>query len=365
MNLPKCKKRSRTTQIQSQLQLQSRQVLSNLCSNTTRTHSFTTNNTNNQMTVAILLLCLSMSNLPCANSLMSHDPAFSFSSRSIVPSMMAPSIRLSKSNNRRISNMNMNMMMEQQLGSNSNSQSKQSSTKLHMIKYVQLFSDSDKVEETTTDNSRWLSWMTGGTPRGVADVKMRDPIALGGVPRSDRYASRDWLHNTINLANSAILKDIAFPVCFMTCWGAVISLIHAKLNGIGRMEAARNMCIPVQAHSLTVSALGLLLVFRTNSAYQRFTEGRRIWEDILSVARDLSRLVKLYEAQIGTAKVRRVNRLLAAFPYLLRFRIKPNSIMRKLDDPDVKRDPETSLILYQDHGTYKYVCVHVRVLYCK
>jgi len=23
-----------------------------------------------------------------------------------------------------------------------------------------------------------------------------------------------------------------------------------------------------------------------------------------------------------------------------------------LDDPDVKRDPETSLILYQDHGTY-------------
>jgi len=131
----------------------------------------------------------------------------------------------------------------------------------------------------------------------------------------------------------------------------VISLIHAKLNGIGRMEAARNMCIPVQAHSLTVSALGLLLVFRTNSAYQRFTEGRRIWEDILSVARDLSRLVKLYEAQIGTAKVRRVNRLLAAFPYLLRFRIKPNSIMRKLDDPDVKRDPETSLILYQDHAT--------------
>ena len=106
------------------------------------------------MTVAILLLCLSMSNLPCANSLMSHDPAFSFSSRSIVPSMMAPSIRLSKSNNRRISNMNMNMMMEQQLGSNSNSQSKQSSTKLHMIKYVQLFSDSDKVEEATTDFHR-------------------------------------------------------------------------------------------------------------------------------------------------------------------------------------------------------------------
>jgi len=69
------------------------------------------------------------------------------------------------------------------------------------------------------------------------------------------------------------------------------------------------------------------------------------------VARDLSRLGKLYEKQIGVAKLRRVNRLLAAFPYLLRFRIKPNSIMRKIDDPEVERDPKDSLILYQDHAT--------------
>jgi hypothetical protein len=234
-------------------------------------------------------------------------------------------------------------------------------TRLDMINYVQLFSESDKAEKDseTADKTRWLSWMTGGTPRGVADVKMRDPVALGGVPRSDRYASKDWLHNTINLANSAILKEIAFPVLFMTCWGGGISFIHSKLILSGRVDAAMHMCIPVQPHSLMVSALGLLLVFRTNSAYQRFAEGRKIWEEILSVARDMSRLVKLYEPQIGTAKLRRVNRLLAAFPYLLRFRIRPNSIMRKINDPDVKRDPETSLILYQDHGKSAVTWVHV------
>jgi len=193
--------------------------------------------------------------------------------------------------------------------------------------------------------------MTGGTPRGVADVKMRDPDALGGIPRADRYASRDWLHNTLNLANSAILKSIRFPVLFMTFWGTAISLVHRQLKINGMTEVATRMCIPTQSHSLTVSALGLLLVFRTNSAYQRFAEGRKIWEEILSVARDLSRLGKLYEKQIGVAKLRRVNRLLAAFPYLLRFRIKPNSIMRKIDDPEVERDPKDSLILYQDHAT--------------
>jgi len=99
-----------------------------------------------------------------------------------------------------------------------------------------------------------------------------------------------------------------------------------------------------------VSALGLLLVFKTNSAYQRFSDGRIYWEEILSTARDLSRLAKLYEQEIGVAKLRRVQRLLAAFPYFLRFRIRPNSIMKKIDDPDFVRDPEFSLILYQDHG---------------
>mmetsp|Transcript_18068 Transcript_18068/g.22776 ORF Transcript_18068/g.22776 Transcript_18068/m.22776 type:complete len:523 (-) Transcript_18068:115-1683(-) len=234
-------------------------------------------------------------------------------------------------------------------------------------KYIELFTNVDtldddrpnNVNETVDDDEeensrRWLAWMTSGvgsnTPRGSAEVIMRDPVALGGLPRAERYASRDWLHNTINMPNSVILKSVRFPVLFMTTWGFCISLLHRMLKNGGMEEVASKLCIPTAPHSLMVSALGLLLVFRTNSAYQRFSEGRKIWEEILSTARDLSRLVKLYEGPIGSSKLRRLNRLLAAFPYLLRFRIRPNSIMKKIDDPDFTRDPEFSLILYQDHA---------------
>jgi len=112
------------------------------------------------------------------------------------------------------------------------------------------------------------------------------------------------------------------------------------------------MCIPTQPHSLLVSSLGLLLVFRTNSAYQRFVEGRKIWEQILSVSRDLSRMIKLYETQLGAEKHRRLLKLLAAFPYLLRHRIRPNLLYRKLLDPKYKRDPEHSLLLYDDLANF-------------
>lgn len=207
---------------------------------------------------------------------------------------------------------------------------------------------------------KWLYWMSRGTPRPRWDDEteprtMQETIkTLKGIqdtldwkPRGDRYSSRDWAHNVVTFPRSAVLKDVQKPVLAMTLWATFIALLHRKLS-ITNPEAAASMCIPPNPHSFMVSALGLLLVFRTNSAYQRFNEGRKIWEDILNSARDLSRMAKLYEVEIGTEKRRRVQRLLAAFPYLLRHRIRPNIVMRKLDDPTFDRDPEHSLILYQD-----------------
>ena len=235
------------------------------------------------------------------------------------------------------------------------------STKLLMApQYIGIFNNPADSPPDDTSTKRWLAWMTGGlsssSHKGHSEVKMRDPVELGGLPRAERYASRDWLHNTINMPNSIILQNVRFPVSFMTIWACCISLIHRMLKNNANDALLKKLCIPTAPHSLMVSALGLLLVFRTNSAYQRFSEGRKIWEEILSIARDLSRLVKLYDGQIGSSKVRRLNRLLAAFPYLLRFRIRPNSIMKKIDDTEFTRDPGFSLILYQDHGKYMIFC---------
>lgn len=198
------------------------------------------------------------------------------------------------------------------------------------------------------DDKSWLSWMQGGRRgRGVGEIRLREAEELGGVARSDRYSSRDWLHNTISLPNSAILRDVRFPCLSMASWAFFVSMIYRSLLK-HKPHWARIMCIPTTPHSLMVSSLGLLLVFRTNSAYQRFAEGRKIWESIVNSSRDLYRLVTLYENEVGSEKRRRIQSLLAAFPYLLRHRIRPNLVMRRLDDDQFKRDPENTILLYQD-----------------
>lgn len=181
----------------------------------------------------------------------------------------------------------------------------------------------------------------------AAEIKMREAEELGGIPRSDRYSSSDWWHNTMSLPNSAILKAIRGPVLFMTLWAGILSVVHRRLLLVNP-GAAELISIPLATHSLMVSALSLLLVFKTNSAYQRFAEGRKIWEEIINNARDLYRMMNLYEREMGRSKRRRLQRLLAAFPYLLRHRIRPNLVMYLLNDVENVRDPEYSILLYQD-----------------
>jgi len=59
-------------------------------------------------------------------------------------------------------------------------------------------------------------------------------------------------------------------------------------------------------------------------------------------------MLMLYENEIGIDKRRRVQRLLASFPYFLRHRIRPNLVMRRLDDDQYTRDPQNTILLYQD-----------------
>jgi hypothetical protein len=86
-----------------------------------------------------------------------------------------------------------------------------------------------------------------------------------------RYSASDWLHNIKTLPRSSILKEIKAPVLTITIWSFLVSLIYQFFVNVGMTGAAQRMCLSSKPHSFLVSALGLLLVFRTNSAYQRFT----------------------------------------------------------------------------------------------
>mmetsp|Transcript_35911 Transcript_35911/g.86673 ORF Transcript_35911/g.86673 Transcript_35911/m.86673 type:complete len:1040 (+) Transcript_35911:123-3242(+) len=190
-----------------------------------------------------------------------------------------------------------------------------------------------------------------------------------------RISANDYSHNIRNILSSTILRDVRNPVAWVFAWATLWSVMHRCLTTIAasadgacvlmggrsfvvsaRMVGAaallaKHMCLPTVQHTMMVSAMSLLLVFRTNSAYQRFAEGRKIWNDIVDTARDFSRMIKLYEFALGASKCRRINGLLASFPYLLRHRIRPSLMtFYRVNDMNVERDRENSLLLYPDES---------------
>jgi putative membrane protein len=56
------------------------------------------------------------------------------------------------------------------------------------------------------------------------------------------------------------------------------------------LAASYPLSIPLHGHTLIGVALGLLLVFRTNSSYDRFWEGRKLWGALVNDTRNVGRL---------------------------------------------------------------------------
>lgn len=163
---------------------------------------------------------------------------------------------------------------------------------------------------------------------------------VGNNVVNNRHSANDFWYNIRTLPGSKVLRDVRNPVLSVFGWSTAVSILHCVLAKKG---LAHRLCVSPAVHSFLVSSIGLLLVFRTNSAYQRFNEGRKIWEQILSVSRNLSRVTSLYGKEIGPARRKRMRNLIAAYPYLLRHHIRTGCLCE--DQNTI--DPENRLRLEQ------------------
>lgn len=101
-------------------------------------------------------------------------------------------------------------------------------------------------------------------------VTLDAEVDLFADPNDKRYSASDWFHNIKSLPKSTILHEIKGPVGWITAWSTLVSIVYKMCNANGMGHIAGKMCLGSTPHSLIASSIGLLLVFRTNSAYERF-----------------------------------------------------------------------------------------------
>jgi ion channel-forming bestrophin family protein len=83
----------------------------------------------------------------------------------------------------------------------------------------------------------------------------------------------------------SMVKEIVGRVLMCVIWSvAVVAFSHHVAN-VG---------VPPTVHTLAGISLSLLLVFRTNSSYDRFWEGRKLWGGIVNETRNLMRASEVF-----------------------------------------------------------------------
>ena len=117
-----------------------------------------------------------------------------------------------------------------------------------------------------------------------------------------RYSTSDWIDCIWTLPTSRILKRTRGYILSVTVWTALaVSLFKLKMI---------TCTLPPSVHSVVGSAIGLLLVFRTNTSYDRFWEARKSLGLSIIACRDIA---KLTFNHIGKEHHRRIAGILVAF----------------------------------------------------
>ena len=132
-----------------------------------------------------------------------------------------------------------------------------------------------------------------------------------------------WFQTAFQLRGS-VIPSILGRTMLCGLFGVVISvLFYLKLP----------VAMPTLASLIPNIVLGLLLVFRTNTAYERFWEGRKCWGTLINTVRNLARQMLLAIA-VTTPEARHekivVLRMLVAFSVAMKLHLRHEPINDEL-----------------------------------
>jgi putative membrane protein len=118
------------------------------------------------------------------------------------------------------------------------------------------------------------------------------------------YDPHRWLDHLFDV-KGALIPEITLRVLLCVVWSGAVVAFHRYVAHVD---------IPATVHTLVGVAVGLLLVFRTNSSYNRFWEGRQLWGRVINGTRNLARVISVHLHNDPPLRDSLI-RWIGAFPY--------------------------------------------------
>lgn len=99
------------------------------------------------------------------------------------------------------------------------------------------------------------------------------------------YNPRDWFTFIFRFHKSDTLRQLFPLIITIAIFSAIVAALEMEVWQLS--DTSRLKSLPL-LHSLTSFVIGMLLVFRTNTAYDRWWEGRKLWGSLVNNSRNLA-----------------------------------------------------------------------------
>lgn len=142
------------------------------------------------------------------------------------------------------------------------------------------------------------------------------------------YDSRDWWR-ALALHRSDTIRKLMPLLILVGLFTAVVGYVEVRYLQLSKNSYVSNL--PVM-HSLLGFAISMLLVFRTNTAYDRWWEGRKLWGQLVNVSRNLAvKVAAMVPPEQSTTRAF-FERLVGTFPDELRRHLQLEKTRLALDE---------------------------------
>jgi putative membrane protein len=145
---------------------------------------------------------------------------------------------------------------------------------------------------------------------------------------------RTWIHPFSRLHRIPVFKRVWFYLAMMTAYTTIVHFIVSGNISSQFFKDAVNL-------AYTSLVLGMLLVFRTNSAYERWWEGRKLWGQLVNESRNLCIKVKFLPNISDQEKVG-MSEFVVSFAYALKNHLRNQSPSKKM--PGMKHQLDMSSV---------------------
>lgn len=136
-----------------------------------------------------------------------------------------------------------------------------------------------------------------------------------------------WGSFIVFLFNSKTIFRLLPGLILVGSYVVLLIFIQANFPGI-------QVKIPTSIHSLLGIVLGLLLVFRTNTAYERWWEGRRLLGQLVNSSRNLAIKFNTFLGKGNVATKQYLGKLIANYAFAMKEHLREGVIWEELEETE-------------------------------